>query len=70
MAVSREPAQGVVRVSGSIRHPRSESTAARQPAFSGYRCILCTDLGNPTSNCIYRRIGYRAVAEAIRYRFD
>ncbi|PYU44730.1 MAG: GNAT family N-acetyltransferase, partial [Acidobacteria bacterium] len=36
----------------------------------GYRCILYTDLGNPTSNSIYRRIGYKAVAEALRYRFD
>jgi predicted GNAT family acetyltransferase len=26
-------------------------------------------LGNPTSNSIYRRIGYRARAEAVRYRF-
>jgi uncharacterized protein len=33
------------------------------------RCILYTDLGNPTSNSIYRRIGYRAVAECLRYRF-
>lgn len=32
-------------------------------------CFLYTDLGNPTSNSIYRRIGYRQVAEAARYRF-
>jgi predicted GNAT family acetyltransferase len=37
---------------------------------AGYRCILHTDLANPTSNSIYRRIGYRAVAEALRYRFE
>jgi hypothetical protein len=37
---------------------------------AGYRCVLYTDLGNPTSNAIYRRIGYRAVAEAIHYRFE
>lgn len=36
----------------------------------GRRCILYTDLGNPTSNSVYRRIGYRAVAEVLRYRFD
>jgi predicted GNAT family acetyltransferase len=35
----------------------------------GQRCILYTDLENPTSNAIYRAIGYRAVAEALRYRF-
>jgi uncharacterized protein len=27
-------------------------------------CYLYTDLGNPTSNAIYRRIGYRQVAES------
>jgi len=36
----------------------------------GQRCILYTDLENPTSNSIYRAIGYRAVAEALKYRFD
>ncbi|MEX2660100.1 MAG: GNAT family N-acetyltransferase, partial [Acidimicrobiales bacterium] len=36
---------------------------------AGRRCILYTDLGNPTSNGIYRNIGYQAVAEALRYRF-
>lgn len=35
----------------------------------GQRCILYTDLDNPTSNAIYRAIGYRAVAESLRYRF-
>lgn len=43
------------------------STAART---DGHRCILYTDLGNPTSNSIYRAIGYRAVAEVLRYGFD
>jgi uncharacterized protein len=36
----------------------------------GERCILYTDLGNPTSNSIYRAIGYRCVSEVLRYRFD
>lgn len=36
----------------------------------GYRCMLYTDLSNPVSNSIYRRVGYRAVAEGLRYRFD
>jgi GNAT superfamily N-acetyltransferase len=36
----------------------------------GQRCILYTDLENPTSNSIYRALGYRAVAEALKYRFD
>ena len=33
------------------------------------RCILYTDLHNPTSNSIYRALGYRAVAEVLRYEF-
>jgi uncharacterized protein len=79
MAVSRQPAQGVVRLSGIYTPPekRNQGYAAacvhslsRNLRDSGYRCILYTDLGNPTSNSIYRRIGYRAVAEALHYRFE
>lgn len=32
--------------------------------------ILFTQLHNASSNAIYRRVGYQAVAELIRYRFD
>ena len=32
--------------------------------------FLYTDLDNPTSNALYRRIGYRMVAEAADVRFD
>jgi len=79
MAVSREPTQGVVRISGVYTPPEKRNrgyAAACVHALSehlrgsGYRCILYTDLGNPTSNSIYRRIGYRAIAEALRYRFE
>jgi GNAT superfamily N-acetyltransferase len=42
------------------------STAIRD---EGDRCILYTDLENPTSNSIYRALGYRAVAEVLRYAF-
>jgi uncharacterized protein len=79
MAFSREPAQGVVRLSGVYTPPgkRKHGFAAacvhalsKQLSGRGYRCILYTDLGNPTSNSIYRRIGYKAVAEALRYRFE
>jgi RimJ/RimL family protein N-acetyltransferase len=79
MAAGREPVAGVVRVSGVYTPPevrnRGYGTAcvsALSNRFSGaaYRCILYTDLGNPTSNSVYRRIGYRAVAEALRYRFE
>jgi uncharacterized protein len=79
MAVSREPVHGVVRLSGVYTPPekRKHGYAAacvhalsKRLSDAGHRCILYTDLGNPTSNSIYRRIGYRAVAEALRYRFD
>ena len=33
-------------------------------------CFLYTDLANPTSNSIYQRIGYRAVADITVWRFD
>jgi GNAT superfamily N-acetyltransferase len=79
MAVGREPVQGVVRLSGVYTPPEKRKhgyAAACVHALSkhlrgrGHRCILYTDLGNPTSNSIYRKIGYKAVAEALRYRFD
>jgi uncharacterized protein len=78
-AASREPVHGVIRLAGVYTPPekRKRGYAAacvhalsKQLAGAGYRCMLYTDLGNPTSNSIYRRIGYRAAAEALRYRFD
>jgi uncharacterized protein len=33
-------------------------------------CFLYADLDNPTSNALYRRIGFRMVAEAGEVRFD
>jgi uncharacterized protein len=35
----------------------------------GHRCMLYTDLANPTSNSVYRALGYRAVDEALEYQF-
>jgi len=35
----------------------------------GVGCILHTQLHNPTSNGVYRRIGYVALAEILIYRF-
>jgi GNAT superfamily N-acetyltransferase len=48
------------------------TTAATQAAFAAgaAQCILFTQLGNPQSNAIYRRLGYEAISENIRYRFD
>ena len=79
MAIGREPLLGVVRLSGVYTTPEKRKhgyAAACVLALSkklrdaGSRCILYTDLGNTTSNSIYRRIGYRAVAEVLRYRFE
>jgi hypothetical protein len=78
MAVCRKPAEGVVRFSGVYTPPgqRNRGYAAacvhalsKHMRNAGFRCVLYTDLANPTSNSIYRRIGYRAVAEGLRYRF-
>ncbi len=33
-------------------------------------CLLYTQLSNPTSNGIYRRMGYEAVGEVLAYRFS
>lgn len=79
MAIGRGPVQGVVRVSGVYTPPEKRKHGYAEACVhalsntlhdAGHRCILYTDLGNPTSNAIYRRIGYRAVAEALRYRFE
>jgi ribosomal protein S18 acetylase RimI-like enzyme len=35
----------------------------------GLGCVLYTQLSNPTSNAIYRRIGYRPIAEILAVRF-
>jgi len=51
----------------------SALTAAltRRLLDSGRRfCFLYTDLANPTSNSIYQRIGYRAVADADLWTFS
>lgn len=79
MAVNRKPVERVARVagvytpSGKRRHGYAEACVhglSNQLRQAGYRCMLYTDLANPTSNSIYRRIGYRAVGEALRYRFE
>ena len=45
------------------------TAAASQRALdSGFRfCCLYTDLGNPTSNAIYQKIGYQPVADVTDY---
>ena len=78
MAANSEPVEGVVRVQAVYTPPEMRNRGyagacvgnlSRRMQEAGYRCILYTDLGNPTSNSVYRRIGYRAVAEGLRYSF-
>jgi predicted GNAT family acetyltransferase len=79
MAGLSEPVSGVVRV-GPVYTPTERRNSGYASALvagvssgvrsRGQRCMLYTDLANPTSNSIYRALGYRAVAEALRYAFD
>ena len=73
------PVEGVVRVQLVYTPPEHRSkgyasacvaSLSKQIRDEGHRCILYTDLGNPISNAIYRRIGYYVVAEGIHYRFE
>lgn len=34
------------------------------------KCVLYTDLSNPTSNSIYQKIGYRPVCDSLEIRFE
>lgn len=79
MAANSEPVEGVLRVQAVYTPPdrRNRGYAgacvgdlSRRMRDEGYGCILYTDLDNPTSNSVYRRIGYNAVAEALRYRLE
>jgi predicted GNAT family acetyltransferase len=46
------------------------SALTRRLLFGGSRyCCLYTDLANPTSNNVYRRIGYRPVCDIDEYSF-
>jgi predicted GNAT family acetyltransferase len=78
MAARTDAVAGVSRVQAVYTPPerrRAGYAAACVAALSArvlaeeHRCILYTDLTNPTSNGVYRSIGYRSVAEWVRYRF-
>lgn len=79
MAAHTEPVAGVVRIHAVYTPPEHRrhgyatacvASLSARLAAAGLRCILYADLGYPASNSIYRRIGYRAVAECVRYRFE
>ncbi|WP_234835158.1 GNAT family N-acetyltransferase [Mycolicibacterium stellerae] len=79
MAMLRAPAAGVSRI-GPVFTPRNArghgygsavTAAASDLARSGGvdDVVLFADLANPTSNAIYQRIGFEAVADFVRIDF-
>ena len=78
MVSASDPAAGVTRVQYVYTPPSRRGSgfatacveaASRLLGERGLRCVLFTDLGNPTSNGIYRSIGYEAVMEVLGYDF-
>jgi predicted GNAT family acetyltransferase len=79
MAVAPPPVAGVCRIGFVYTPPeyrRRGYAGACVAALSGHLlaagaevCALYTQLANPTSNAIYRRIGYEPVDEILIYRF-
>jgi predicted GNAT family acetyltransferase len=72
------PEAGVVRIGFVFTPPEQRGrgyASALVAAVSsatlrdGARCILYTQLANPTSNAIYQRLGYRPIGELVRYAF-
>jgi predicted GNAT family acetyltransferase len=78
-AWTHPPVAGVVRISGVYTPPEHRGrgypsacvAALSQRLLDGgaVACTLHTDLADPTSNRIYRAIGYRQVAEHGEWRF-
>lgn len=78
MAAHTDPAAGVVRIQAVYSPPALRgrgyagacvSALSGRLQSAGLRCILYTDLANPVSNALYRRIGFRSAVECLRYRF-
>lgn len=79
MLISTPEIHGVVRIEKVYTPPKQRQKGyasdcvgqiSKQIHNEGYRSILYTDLTNPVSNSIYRKIGYNAIAEIIQYRFE
>lgn len=78
MAYASPPNGGVVRISGvwtPLEHRRRGYASAvvaglsQSQAAAGHRCLLYTDLANPTSNAIYQAIGYRRIGDHVTIDF-
>jgi GNAT superfamily N-acetyltransferase len=78
MAAARPPVAGVSRVGPVYTPPASRNRgyagacvaalSAQLLSTVATTCVLYTQLSNPVSNSVYRRIGYEPVIEVLRYR--
>ena len=58
-------------IGGATATPRRWSPSSARARDDGATPACCSPSSpNPTSNAIYRRIGYRSVGEVLAYRFD
>ncbi|MDQ3898266.1 MAG: GNAT family N-acetyltransferase, partial [Actinomycetota bacterium] len=78
MAARSDEVAGVVRVAFVYTPPEhrgrgyaaaSVAALSQRSVAEGLECVLYAQLENPTSNAIYRRIGYEPVVEVLIYRF-
>ena len=78
LAAHTAPVHGVTRIQAVYTPPPLRcrgyagacvSALSSRLQDAGHRCILYADLANPISNKLYRRMGYRAAVECLRYRF-
>jgi uncharacterized protein len=78
LACRSAPVAGVVRIQMVYTPPGSRRRGYGRACVGeistriraeGNRCMLYADLANPVANGLYRDLGYRAVAEALRYDF-
>lgn len=79
MTYASPPSGGVSRISWVYtppelrRHGYASAVVAGATAeqlAAGNRCMLYTDLANPTSNGIYQAIGYRRVGDGVMLAFE
>lgn len=79
MAAASVPTAGVSRIA-LVYTPEADRSqgyaaacvaglSARVVTVDAATCILYTQLSNPTSNAVYRRIGYEPLTEVVIYRF-
>jgi len=79
MAYASRANGGITRISGVWTPPELRghgyasgvvAALSRERQAAGERCMLYTDLANPTSNAIYVAMGYRRVGDAVNIAFS